>query len=302
MDKIAFVFSGQGAQYPGMGKEIMESSAAAAAVFDRLETAMPGIKALCFDSTKEELLETRNTQPAMFAVETAIAAALTEMGIKADAAAGFSLGEMAALVYAGVVSLEDGFALVRERGALMQEEAGKHKAAMSAVLKLTPEKVEEIASQFEGVYPVNYNSPGQTVVSGTIEALPAFEERVKAEGGRAMRLSVGGGFHSPFMAEAARKFASTLEGYEFGSPAMPIYSNATGKVYEGSMKELLSKQIASPVRWETIVKGMIGSGIATFIEIGPGSTLTGLIRKIDSSVRCFNASDNAGLEKIKAEI
>ena len=162
MDKIAFVFSGQGAQYPGMGKEIMESSAAAAAVFDRLETAMPGIKALCFDSTKEELLETRNTQPAMFAVETAIAAALTEMGIKADAAAGFSLGEMAALVYAGVVSLEDGFALVRERGALMQEEAGKHKAAMSAVLKLTPEKVEEIASQFEGVYPVNHYRSRET--------------------------------------------------------------------------------------------------------------------------------------------
>ena len=302
MDKIAFVFSGQGAQYPGMGKEIMEAYPAAKDVFERLEEKKPGLMRLCFDSTKEELMETRNTQPAMFAVETAIAAALTEMGIKADAAAGFSLGEMAALVYAGVVSLEDGFALVRERGALMQEEAGKHKAAMSAVLKLTPEKVEEIASQFEGVYPVNYNSPGQTVVSGTIEALPAFEERVKAEGGRAMRLSVGGGFHSPFMAEAARKFASTLEGYEFGSPAMPIYSNATGKVYEGSMKELLSKQIASPVRWETIVRGMIGSGIATFIEIGPGSTLTGLIRKIDSSVRCFNASDNAGLEKIKAEI
>ena len=302
MGKVAFVFSGQGAQYPGMGREIMESYKAAADVFNRLESKMPGLKRLCFESTKEELMETRNTQPAMFAVETATAAVLSDMGIKADAAAGFSLGEMAALVYSGVVSLEEGFDLVSMRGELMQREAEKHKAAMSAVLKLPAEKVEEIASGFADVYPVNYNSPGQVVVSGTVEALPAFEAKVKEEGGRAMRLSVGGGFHSPFMKNAALLFAEELDKYSFSAPSLPIYSNALGDVYGDNIKGTLSKQIDSPVRWEMIVRRMIGSGVDTFIEIGPGSTLTGLIRKIDGSVRTFNASDNSGIESIKEGI
>ena len=299
MGKVAFVFSGQGAQYPGMGKEIMAAYSAAADVFSQLESRKPGLMHLCFESTKEELMETRNTQPAMFAVETATAAVLDQMGIKADAAAGFSLGEMAALVYAGVVTLSEGFDLVSERGKLMQAESEKHKAAMSAVLKLPADKVESLASQFEGVYPVNYNSPGQTVVSGTVEALPAFEAKVKEEGGRAMRLSVGGGFHSPFMKDAAVLFGKELENYTFNAPNIPIYSNATGSVYGEDIKGTLSQQIDSPVRWEMIVRSMIESGIDTFVEIGPGSTLTGLIRKIDSSVRTFNASDVKGLESIK---
>lgn len=302
MGKIAFVFSGQGAQYPGMGKDIMESYEAAASVFNTLEAMRPGLMKLCFESTKEELMETRNTQPAMFAVETAAAAAISSMGIKADAAAGFSLGEMAALVYSGVVSLEDGFNLVSERGRLMQAEAEKHKAAMSAVLKLTAEEVERLASGFEGIYPVNYNCPGQVVVSGTVDALPTFEAKVKEEGGRAMRLSVGGGFHSPFMRDAAISFSKELESYTFSSPSLPIYSNATGDVYGDDIKGTLSRQIDSPVRWEMIVRAMIGTGIDTFIEIGPGSTLTGLIRKIDSSVRTFNAADSKGIEAIRESL
>ena len=250
MDKIAFVFSGQGAQYPCMGKEIMESYPAAKDVFERLEAKRPGLMRLCFDSTKEELMETRNTQPAMFAVETATAAVLDSMGIKADAVAGFSLGEMAALVYSGVVTLEEGFELVSERGRLMQ-------------------------------------------------ALPGFEALVKENGGRAMRLSVGGGFHSPFMKDAAALFGKELEKHQFSTPSLPIYSNATGAVYGSDMKATLSRQIDSPVRWEMIVRAMIESGIGTFIEIGPGSTLTGLIRKIDSSVRTFNAADRNGIEAIR---
>ncbi len=301
MGKIAFVFSGQGAQFPGMGKEIMDFSEAAHSVFKRLEERKAGIMGLCFESTKEELMETKNTQPAMFAVETATAAALSEMGIKADEVAGFSLGEMAALVYSGVVTLEDGFDLVSERGKLMQKEAEKVHAAMSAVLKLSNEKVEELAKEY-GVYPVNYNCPGQIVVSAEVDKLPAFEERVKEEGGRAMRLSVGGGFHSPFMKEASVKFSAVIADYDFNTPALPIYSNATGTKYSGDMKEILSRQISSPVKWEMIVRNMIDSGVDTFVEVGPGSTLTGLIKKIDGSVRLFNASDKAGLEKIKAEI
>ena len=299
MGKVAFVFSGQGAQYPGMGKELMETYPAARSVFERLEAKKPGLMRLCFESSKEELMETRNTQPAMFAVETATAAILDDISIKADAAAGFSLGEMAALVYAGVVSLEEGFELVSERGALMQREAEKHKAAMSAVLKLAPEKVEALASGFEGIYPVNYNSPGQIVVSGTEEALPAFEARVKEEGGRVMRLSVGGGFHSPFMKDAAEAFGKELERFSFSAPSLPIYSNALGDVYGEDIKGTLARQIDSPVKWEMIVRKMIGNGVDTFIEIGPGSTLTGLIRKIDSTVRTFNASDAKGIEAIK---
>ena len=290
MGKIAFVFAGQGAQHPGMGQELAEISPAAAEVFQKLDALRPGTSAQCFSGTDEELKETKNTQPCMFAVELAAAAALTEAGIKADKAAGFSLGEIGALTYTGAVDLETGFHLVCRRGELMQAAAEEQPTAMAAVLKLPNEKVEELCGQFPETYPVNYNCPGQVSVACAKEQLAPFSAAVKAAGGRALPLKVRGGFHSPFMASAAEE------------PKIPLYSNRTGAVYSGDAKALLAQQIASPVRWEAIVRDMIAAGVDTFIELGPGSTLCGLIQKIDKTVRTYPLSTKEDLEKVVQEV
>ena len=222
MGKIAFVFAGQGAQHPGMGQELAEISPAAAEVFQKLDALRPGTSAQCFSGTDEELKETKNTQPCMFAVELAAAAALTEAGIKADKAAGFSLGEIGALTYTGAVDLETGFHLVCRRGELMQAAAEEQPTAMAAVLKLPNEKVEELCGQFPETYPVNYNCPGQVSVACAKEQLAPFSAAVKAAGGRALPLKVRGGFHSPFMASAAEGFAQVLADCQVEEPKIPL--------------------------------------------------------------------------------
>ena len=302
MGKIAFVFSGQGAQTPGMGKALYEASPAAKKISDKLNELRPGTLEMCFSGTAEDLKRTENTQPCMYLTEIAAAEALKEKGIMPSAVAGFSLGEIAALAFSGIVSAEEGFQIVTKRAEFMQQEAEKHPAVMDAVLKLSDESVEKLASLFDEVYPVNYNSPGQVVVSASEGSIAAFEAKVKEEGGRTMRLNVAGGFHSPFMHEAAVAFGKELEKYQFSEPELSIYSNVTGNAYEGDVKTLLSKQIESPVRWVTIVMNMIKSGIDTFIEVGPGSTLTGLIKRIDKEVRTYNVSDAESIEKILSEV
>ena len=277
MGKIAFVFAGQGAQYPGMGQELAQCSPAAAEIFAKLDALRPGTSAQCFGGTDEELKETKNTQPCMFAVELAAAAALE-------------------------VDLETGFHLVCRRGELMQAAAEEQPTAMAAVLKLSNEEVEQICAQFAQVYPVNYNCPGQVSVACAKEQLAPFSAAVKAAGGRALPLKVRGGFHSPFMATAAQGFAQVLEECRVGQPEMPLYSNRTGAVYEGDPKPLLSQQIASPVRWETIVRNMIAAGADTFVELGPGKTLCGLIEKIDKTVKTYALSTQADLETILKEV
>ncbi len=302
MGKIAFVFAGQGAQFPGMGRDLYESSAAAKAVSDKLDSIRPGTLEMCFQGNADELKRTVNTQPCMYLTEIAAAEALREAGIEADAVAGFSLGEIAALAYSGITGEEDGFRIVTKRAELMQREAEKHPAVMDAVLKLSDECVENTAALFSQVYPVNYNSPGQVVVSASESSIGDFEAKIKEEGGRTMRLNVSGGFHSPFMHDAAVAFASELEKYTFAESRMDIYSNVTGKKYEGDVKHLLSKQIESPVRWVSIVREMIANGIDTFIEIGPGTTLTGLIKRIDKNVRTYNVSDAQSIANIVSEV
>ena len=291
MGKIAFVFSGQGDQYPGMGKELAERYPAAAAVFSACDAIRPGTSAQCFEGTEEELKETRNTQPCLYALEMAAAAVLKERGVMPDAAAGFSLGEVAAAAACGVFDLETGFRLVCRRGELMQREAEKADTAMAAVLKLAPEAVEEICGRYGDVYAVNFNCPGQITVSGLSGRMADVMADVKAAGGRAVPLKVKGAFHSPFMREAAAAFAGALSEARICENTIPLWSDMTAEPYAGNAAELLSGQICSPVQWERIIRNMIAEGIDTFIEIGPGKTLCGMIRRICPEARAVSVTE-----------
>ncbi len=291
MGKIAFVFSGQGDQYPGMGKALAGQYPAAAAVFEMCDGIRPGTSAQCFEGTEEQLKETKNTQPCLFALELAAASVLAEKGVRPEAVAGFSLGEIAAAAVAGIFDRESGFRLVCRRGELMQREAEKYDTFMAAVVKLAPEQVQELCAGFEGIYPVNFNCPGQTTVSGLAAQRADFFAAVKEAGGKAIPLKVRGAFHSPLMEPAAADFGEELRKTALRPGAIPLYSNVTGEPYNGDAAALLSRQICSPVRWEKIIRNMIAAGIDTFVEIGPGRTLVNMIGKIDPGVTAIPVSE-----------
>ena len=210
MGKIAFVFSGQGAQKAGMGKAFYEVDATVKSLFDGAEVLRNGTLSQCFEGTAEELKETQNTQPCLYLADLAAAIALSEAGITPDGVAGFSLGEIPALAFAGAYSHLDGFQIACARGKAMAKAAAEHPASMLAVMKLENAKIEEICKGFKQVYPVNYNAPGQLVVAGAKEEMDAFSKAVREAGGRGMPVAVGGGFHSPFMDEAAKVFAAEI--------------------------------------------------------------------------------------------
>lgn len=287
MGAIAFIFSGQGDQYPGMGKELYDTYSAAADVFDMCEALRPGTVRQCFEGTADELKETKNTQPCLFAMELAAAEVLMNKGIVPDAVAGFSLGEFTAATVAGIFNRETGFKMVCKRGELMQTEAEKYDTAMAAVIKLSAQQVCELTAKYDRLYPVNFNCPGNITVSGLAEQMRAFSADVKAAGGRVLPLKVKGAFHSPFMANAAGVFCTELEKLTFSRPRLPLYSNVTAQLYDADPVQLLAAQIESPVQWETIIRNMIASGMDTFVEIGPGKTLTNMIRKIDLTVKAY---------------
>lgn len=291
MGKLAFVFSGQGDQYPGMGKELWAQYPTAASIFALCDNLRPGTSTQCFTGTEEELKQTENTQPCLFAMELAASAVLLEQGIVPDAVAGFSLGEVVAATVSGLFDKETGFRLVCRRGKLMQQQSQQFDASMVAVIKLSEQQVQEVCSNYSHVYPVNFNCPGQITVSGLSTQMPDFMADVKAAGGRAIPLKVRGAFHSPFMREAAIAFQEVLEQVQVKDGTIPLYSNLTAEPYTHQVTQLLSQQICNPVQWEKLIRNMISQGIDTFIEIGPGKTLTNMIKKISPDVTAQSVMD-----------
>jgi [acyl-carrier-protein] S-malonyltransferase len=302
MGKIAYVFSGQGDQYPGMGKDIFENFEVAAKVFEMCDEIRPGTSKQCFEGAEDELKETKNTQPCLFAMELSATKVLADNGIKPDVVAGFSLGEVVAATVAGIFDEKSGFELVCRRGELMQEAAEKFETSMAAVVKLDNEIVNKLCEKYTQVYPVNFNCPGQVSVAGLTSQMTDFSADVKAAGGRAIPLKVKGAFHSPFMRDASEKFKIELERKFAGESSKSIsegfknykdrgvilYSDMTAKAYTEDVVSQLSQQISSPVQWEKIIRNMIADGVDTFIEVGPGKTLTNMIKKIDKSVNADN--------------
>ena len=297
MGKIAFLFAGQGAQYSGMGKTLYETSAAAKTLYDAAEAIRPNTMQQSFSGTDEELKQTANTQPCLYLVDLAAARALEEAGICADAAAGFSLGELAALAFAGTYSDTDGFRIVSTRGQLMQEASDAADTAMCAVVKLDAQTVADTATEFEQLYAVNFNCPGQTVVSGLKSSMPDFTAKIKELGGKCIPLAVSAAFHSPFMNDASAKFGEALKAYSFKAPEIPVYANLNAQPYDpAKIAETMEQQMRSPVRWQTTIENMIAAGFDTFIEVGAGKTLSGLVRKTSADVRIFNVDSAETLE------
>lgn len=300
MSKTAILFAGQGAQSVGMGKDLYEYSANAKRLYDMGESLREGTLNACFYGEASQLTLTRNAQPCLFLTGLAFAEELRLRGVSADAAAGFSLGEIPALAFTGALSEEDAFRLVTLRGEKMGELSEKYKGGMVAALKLENAKVEEICSHYSEVWPVNYNCPGQLSCAGNEVQLDKFCEEIKAAGGRAVKLAVSGAFHTPYMREATDTLARFLGALAVNPAEIPLYSNLTGNVYPSDKQEMIktvSSQASSSVRWETIIRNMSESGIDTFIEVGAGKTLTGFVKRILPEAATYTVTDISSLEQ-----
>ena len=284
--KQAYVFPGQGAQFSGMGKELYQTSAEAKALFDKANEILGfNITEIMFEGTADELKQTKVTQPAVFLHSVILAKVL---GITPYAVAGHSLGEFSALVVAGALSFEDGLRLVAKRAMAMQACCENQPGGMAAILNLEDSVVEQICAEVDGVVvAANYNCPGQLVISGADEAVDAACVKLKEAGARrALRLPVGGAFHSPLMEPARAELEQAISEVEFHTPICPIYQNVDAKPYTDpeQIKANLIAQLTAPVRWTQIAQAMVADGVEAFTELGPGTVLQGLIKKVDANV------------------
>ena len=303
--KIAFCFPGQGSLARGMGQEIAEAVPEAMAVFQRgSEACGLDLRRLCFETPLEEVVETELQQPALVATSLAVLAALRVRGVEPTYVIGHSVGEFAALAAAESVGTEETIALVRERGLAMAEAARMRPGSMAAILGLEDEVVEQICGRILGVWPANYNCPGQIVVSGEHEAVDECCARAEEAGARrAVKLKVSGAFHSPLVARAAERLRPAIERVMFREPEAAFMSTVTARFEEAQrMAALLVDQLTAPVRFTQAASELIREGVRTFVEVGSGNVLSGLVKRIDRSVKAISVNDLASLEKVEEAI
>ncbi|QVK21143.1 ACP S-malonyltransferase [Mycoplasmatota bacterium] len=296
----AFIFAGQGAQYVGMGSELYEFDVVKE-IFKVAEKVLGyDIKEICFTDSTGVLNQTEYTQPAIFTLSVAIIEVLKEKGLSADFVAGLSLGEYAALYYAGVFDFETGLKIVQSRSKIMQGICEKVSGTMMAIIGFDRDKLENLCNQVEGIVEIaNYNCPGQLVIGGEVDSVKKVGELATKEGARrVIPLKVSGPFHTSILSEASKLFGEFLSKVELKEPSERIYMNVTGDLYNGSLKELMTKQISSSVMFEDSIKKMIELGVDTFIEIGPGKVLSGFVKKIDRKLNILNVDKLADLEKL----
>lgn len=306
--KVAFLFSGQGAQYVGMGKELYKSIPECKEIFDKGEKIlnMP-IKELIFNGPEEKLMQTELAQPAILLTSLAALKALEVNGVEAEYATGLSLGEYAALIYGGALSFEDGLKLIKERGRIMGYALPKGLGKMAAIMRLDNEKVQELlsrASEYGVCEGANYNCPGQVSIAGENDAIDKAVEIAQELGGRAVLLKVSGPFHSSLLKEASDEFYEAIKKVEIKKVEKTIYSNVKGLPYEeqDDIRFILKKHIMSSVYFEKEIEDMLNKGVNTFVEVGPGKALRGFVKKIDRNSRLLNVEDIKSLENTLNEL
>lgn len=302
MSGVAFCFPGQGSIEAGMGLEIAEASAAAREVFaSGSEASGLDLERLCFEAEQEELVDTAIQQPALVATSLAFLEAVKEkFGIVPDFVVGHSVGEFAALAAADSMSIKDAIALVRERGIAMAEAARQKPGSMAAILGLEDEVVEQLCRKILGVWPANYNCPGQIVVSGENDAVDECIELAQAAGARrAVKLKVSGAFHSPLVARAAERLRPAVERVNFKEPVAPFMSTVTARLETAQrVAPLLVDQLTAPVRFTQAARELMNKGVHTFVEVGPGNVLSGLVKRIDRTAKAISVNSLAALEKL----
>ena len=302
MEKTALLFAGQGAQFVGMGQDLAKAYSTAQELFDQADEVLGyGLSEVCFSGPDEDLVRTEHAQPAIYLVGWVAFQLLREQvpSFNFDATAGLSLGEFTALAAAETISFKDGLLVVRRRGQLMQEACEASSGGMAAIVGLEEEMVQEICMQ-TGVHIANLNCPGQIVVSGAAEKMDSACEAAKAAGAkRAIPLTVAGAYHSPLMEPAKVGLAEALSRVDLNSQNVPVFSNVTGQMHDSAetIAGTLVDQVTSPVKWEACIRAMIEDGITRFIELGPGSALTGFMRRIDREVEILSISDVNSLTK-----
>ncbi len=300
--KIAFCFPGQGSVEQGMGRDIAEAVPEAMEIFERgSEASGLDLKKLCFESPLGDLVATEVQQPALVAASLAVLAALRERGIEPDYVVGHSVGEFAALAAARTYGVEEAVGLVRERGIAMAEAARQHPGSMAAILGLEDEIVEDLCRRISGVWPANYNCPGQLVISGAHDSVDEACVEAEREGAkRAVKLKVSGAFHSPLVARAAERLRPAVERVRFAPPSAPFMSTVTATIEPAQrIGTLLVDQLTAPVKFTQATRELIREGVGTFVEVGPGNVLSGLVKRIDRSVKAVSVNNLASLQRIE---